>query len=74
MTVSAKDLAAIIAGTSPRQLTADREAKLMSLGYNQALLDHAKFPITGAGTTLLREEVERAVARLKLQLDIEKEA
>jgi hypothetical protein len=46
----------------------------MSQGYNQALLDHAKFPITGAGTTLLREEVERAVARLKLQLDIEKEA
>lgn len=65
------EIKAIIEGTSPIQRQKEREDILMALGYNQAMLHWATFPITGAGDTLTRAEVERTVARLKQKLEID---
>lgn len=47
----------------------NRKHNLMMVGYNQAMLDHAQFPITGAGEPLTRAEVERAIAQLQQELE-----
>jgi len=45
-----------------------RENKLMLLGYNQAMLDWAKFPIRDGDAELTREQVQRVVADLRAAL------
>jgi hypothetical protein len=51
-----------------RQQDAEREGKLMRLGYNQALLDHIRFPVGDGDAPLTREHVETVVARLREEL------
>lgn len=49
----------------------ERDHKLVMLGYNQALLDHAEFPIRGEDgeVALEREAVKRIVAQLREELE-----
>jgi len=47
---------------------AEREHKLQMLGYNQALLDHIRFPVGDGDAPLTREQVEAVVARLQAEL------
>jgi hypothetical protein len=51
-----------------RRQDEERERKLQMLGYNQALLDHIRFPVGGDDAPLTREEVEAVVARLRAEL------
>jgi hypothetical protein len=51
-----------------QRLSIEREGKLMRLGYNQALLDHARFPVGDGDAPLTREQVEQTVASLRAEL------
>lgn len=63
-----KKIKDILNGTSRKKVT--RVHRREMLAYNQALLDHACFPITGAGTTLTRDEVEGIVNKLREELEV----
>lgn len=51
-----------------------REHKLMMVGYNQAMLDWAKFPVVDekGEIVLTYEQVERIVERLQAELSLGK--
>jgi hypothetical protein len=51
-----------------RRQDEEREQKLVSLGYNQALLDFVNFPVGGEDTPLTREQVETVIAGLRAEL------
>ena len=65
-------LQAILLDQSPTQQRQSHKHKLMMLGYNQALLDHAEFPIRGLSPDdpgLSRPDVEAIVSRLRRELE-----
>ena len=46
-----------------------REQKMIALGYSQAMLDHAQFPVLHGHTKLARKDVEYAVTNLRKDLN-----
>jgi hypothetical protein len=65
---NARALATDALPKSPHDARRERENWQRMLGYSQAMLDYAQFPIADAGEPLERHEIERVVERIKADL------